>query len=439
MVSTGANIDLVFRKGLKDFEVLPPSEVWNFIRPVIRKKQQPYIILRSAAFVAVLLSISFLVYRWSREISTGSENPVLALNEESIATVNYPAISGSTQIDESRIPGIEVIQKDLTTDQPFISVMPDNEGVTQTNIAFLPEANNLLTDSRVLFHKPGLAILSNQSYNNRSFEYLDEKNFSSDDIKEKTNRWSVAAMASPTYYPRFKSGDDELTKQIMASEQSQVSYSGGVAFSYMISKKLSIQSGLYYSSVGQEVNGINSFLGFQKYDYTKGDHNFEVLTSSGTIYTSNMDVFLLDRAGERVLTRYSNDIFDPVKSNLQYLNNSLHQSFSYIEMPVILRYKVVDRTLDVNVIGGLSYNLLVNNSVYTMIDGGRYTVGKTDGLNPMMFSSSIGMGMEYNLSEKISLNFEPTFRYFLNPFSGIPNVKIHPYSIGVFSGLSYKF
>jgi hypothetical protein len=317
--------------------------------------------------------------------------------------------------------------------------MPDNEGVTQTNIAFLPEANNLLTDSKVLFHKPGLAILSNQSYNNRSFEYLDEKNFSSDDIKEKTNRWSVAAMASPTYYPRFKSGDDELTKQIMASEQSQVSYSGGVAFSYMISKKLSIQSGLYYSSVGQEVNGINSFLGFQKYDYTKGDHNFEVLTSSGTIYTSNMDVFLLDRAGERVLTRYSNDIFDPVKSNLQYLNNSLHQSFSYIEMPVILRYKVVDRTLDVNVIGGLSYNLLVNNSVYTMIDGGRYTVGKTDGLNPMMFSSSIGMGMEYNLSEKISLNFEPTFRYFLNPFSGIPNVKIHPYSIGVFSGLSYKF
>ena len=44
-----ANIDLLFRNGLKDFEVLPPPEVWNNILPAIRKKQRYVALLRTAA------------------------------------------------------------------------------------------------------------------------------------------------------------------------------------------------------------------------------------------------------------------------------------------------------------------------------------------------------------------------------------------------------
>ena len=61
-------------------------------------------------------------------------------------------------------------------------------------------------------------------------------------------------------------------------------------------------------------------------------------------------------------------------------------------MPVILRYKLIDKSIDFNLIGGLSYNLLVNNSVHTVIDGSKYNVGKTAGLNPFMVSSSVGNG-----------------------------------------------
>ncbi len=140
-----------------------------------------------------------------------------------------------------------------------------------------------------------------------------------------------------------------------------------MAFSYKINKRFSIQSGLYYSSFGQELSGITSFGGFKKYDYTKGDHNFEVLTSSGIVYTNNADVFLLDNLSDsRISTRYTNDVFDPAKANLQYIDNSLRQNFSYLELPVILRYKIVDKTIDFNIIGGLSSNLLVNNSVYAI-------------------------------------------------------------------------
>jgi hypothetical protein len=74
-----------------------------------------------------------------------------------------------------------------------------------------------------------------------------------------------------------------------------------------------------------------------------------------------------------------------------------------------------------------------------MIDGNKYPIGETKGLNPISLSSTLGMGMEYNFSKNLSLNFEPTFRYYLNPFNDIVGSKIHPYSFGIFSGVSYKF
>jgi hypothetical protein len=49
------------------------------------------------------------------------------------------------------------------------------------------------------------------------------------------------------------------------------------------------------------------------------------------------------------------------------------------------------------------------------------------------------MGMEYNFSGRLSLNLEPTFRYYITPLGGVAGSSIHPYSIGIFSGISYKF
>ena len=112
---------------------------------------------------------------------------------------------------------------------------------------------------------------------------------------------------------------------------------------------------------------------------------------------------------------------------------------SYLELPVFLRYKVIDKTLGINVIGGVSYNMLLDNSVYTEIDGSKYMVGTTEGLNMFSISSSLGMGMEYKFSSKLSLNLEPTFRYYMNTFNSSASSHFHPYSFGIFSGLSYKF
>jgi len=435
-----ANIDLLFRNGLKDYEVLPPVEVWNNVLPIIRHKQRPILLLRSAALLAVLLSLSFLAYQWSRELSQSVQDPLIAVADQYI----QPQINTSPGIRTAIQPSVSQQKGNLidgnTSDEQPVADLSDRENIGSSDIDIIPEIMDP-TAGNNLSVPLSIHMIRGFSYNtdiaNTGYESLNKYDF--DEPKEKINRWSVTAMASPTFYLRPDIGTGEISDQINSSEQTRISYTGGVGFAYKLSRKFSVQSGLYYATVGNEVDGINSFAGFSEYDYTKGDHNFEVLTSSGRIYTDNADVFLRDNSGDRVQTMYTNDVFDPAKANLSYVNNTLFQNFSYLEMPVIFRYKLVDKSIDFNLIGGLSYNLLVNNSVHTVIDGSRYNVGKTEGMNPLMVSSSLGMGMEYNLSDKFSLNLEPTFKYYLNPFGEFTGLKSQPYSFGIFSGLSYKF
>jgi hypothetical protein len=439
MSEKGANIDLLFRNGLKDYEVLPPPGVWEDINSAVKTKSQPVILLRVAAVVTILLTLSFLTYRWSREMSGVTSDSVMAFNIPASSPVSAP-------VDNS--PNLQAKKNIQVKNSSDVLIEPDNPATLQMEIAPAASPDQIMDiqKTKSLFITKNettnglfLTPLNTSKGNSVKIKYPDLQYFPENIITKPEKRWSIAAMASPTYYSTFNSGSDAFSKQLSATEQPLVSYSGGVAFSYKISKRISIQSGLYYSSLGQKVDGINSFSGFQSYVNTKGGTNFEVLTSSGTVYTNNPDVFLSANGTNRVLTAYTNDVFDPNKASLQPVNSSLDQNFSYLELPVILKYKIVDKMIGINLIGGLSYNLLVNNSVYTTVDGNRYSIGKTEGLNPLTLSSSLGMGMEYNFSEKLSLNLEPTFRYYLNPFSVTTSSYIHPYSFGIFSGVSYKF
>lgn len=444
MDDRGANIDILFRNGLKNLEVLPPSEVWNNISPVIVRKPRPSGILRAAALVAVLLSLSFLAYRYSRNFTTEINNSLLSDNTGNPVNIsNNDEVSNSIPQGSVRSSANSLLKEE--NDDIFkasVNQAEKNEGITS---APFDENNDISINSEV-----NEADLIRLVYEETPVEnypvalpvielYNPLVNIDNPPVND-NERWTIGALVSPTYNRSFHPGNNDFARELISSENQIVTYTGGVSLSYKINKRISIQSGLYYSSVAQELSGITSFSGFQSYDRTKGDYNFEVYTANGTVLTKNADVFLVDKVLEnRIVTQYTVDVFDPAKANLQVLDESLKQSFSYLELPFILRYKVVDKTVDFNLIGGLSYNLLVNNDVYATIDGNRYMVGETGGMNLMTFSSSLGMGMEYNITGKFTLNLEPTFRYYINPFNEASGISIHPYSFGIFSGLSYRF
>jgi hypothetical protein len=439
MDDKGSNIDVLFRNGLKDYEVLPPPEIWDNIRPAVRKNLQPFSILRAAAMIAVILSLSFLAYRWSLVISTDIAGNSSVINSESGA----PGLNTVPLVVPQNMPvAAERILLSYAA-KPVTPMARSAEQIIESDVPaqIISQSfeNKLPASDYLLKAEPG-KMLDNKTGNPSTLIIEPVHYDPAIASKEVTTRWSVAALISPTYYTTFLTGSTLVTDPLLADNQSRMSYSGGVALSYKINKRFSIQSGLYYSTLGQELAGVYSYGGFENYDMVKGDNNFKILTPSGLVYTDNPDVFLYDAMPQgKIITQYTSDVFDPVKANLQYLDKTLRQNFSYLEFPFIVRYKIVDRGIDFNIIGGLSSNILVENNVYATLNSGKYSVGKTEGMNPLTFSSSLGMGVEYSLSKNFSFNLEPTLRYYLNSFSEMSGMKIHPYSFGVFSGLSYKF
>jgi hypothetical protein len=438
MADRNEYVDIFFRNGLKEFEVLPPPDVWENLHPVLRKRQKSKDIFRFAAVASILLSLSVFSIWLTKELSKDFSGPAISLNQEVIPAGNYVAKNQLVTTPSIEIP---IVNSGITD-----PVAVNENHSSELLYLKIPYAGLFSTANKASKLQKGIEtviptgdVIGNSNSAGIENLNLTPGNFVSENTENGINRWTISAMASPNYFSRVSFGKNDASNDLVSAEKPATSYTGGMAFSYNVNKRISVQSGVYYSSVGQKVTGISSFSGFQNYYDAKGTSEFSIQTSSGIIVATNNDIFLSDNIAARVLTKYTIDFFDPTKADLTYLNNYITQNFNYLEIPVLLKYKAIDRKIDINFIGGISYNMLVGNSAFAYVSGVKRSIGKTEGLSPVNFSSSVGLGFEYNLSEKTSLSLEPTFRYYLTPLGGLVGSSIHPYSFGIFSGLSYKF
>jgi hypothetical protein len=154
--------------------------------------------------------------------------------------------------------------------------------------------------------------------------------------------------------------------------------------------------------------------------------------------TGNPDLYLAD-SRNRVESMLPGSIADPSKYPLTQVGSNIHQVFRYLELPLLIRYKIIDRSIDLNFSGGMSYGLLVDNFAYTKSGSDMIPIGHTAGVNMHSLSSQIGLGMEYNISGRVTFNVEPVFRYYVTPFNDLSGALYKPYSFGLFSGFFYKF
>jgi hypothetical protein len=433
-----SNIDLLFRNGLSNYEALPPQDLWNDIKPLIATPRRSFVSLRAAAAIAVLMASGILTAFLVRNIP--------AVNEVAPVAVNNLTPMGRVPERNNTIPSGPAASMKLAQAEPGQS-LPGNVEPEESAIAYytLPEPGlytPFIRNSEVVENdRNNLPRSLAQAYNPSYSDMTSEAEVRAvDNVPASNNRWSVAAMVTPAYYSHFGQSVEGEETDLISSEEGAFSYTGGLAFAYNLNSRFTIQSGINYSSIGQKIDGVKSYSGFARYVTSKGVSVFRVRTSSGTIFENNSDIFLADNnQGSRVISYYTREVFDPVKNELSYISNSITQNFNYLELPFLLKYKVIDRGVDLKVIGGFSYNILVNNSAYTTSEGTRYIIGKTEGLSPVTFSSSLGMGMEYNFSGSLSLSIEPTFRYYITSPDGMVGSSIHPYSFGILSGIFYKF
>ena len=199
--------------------------------------------------------------------------------------------------------------------------------------------------------------------------------------------------------------------------------------SYVVNNRLKITAGINRVSFNNTTNNVIvlSDNSFSANSDAASSRLQNVQLNSNVNYASLM---LISRP------RISQNSVPEAINTLQ--TGSLEQRFGFIEIPLEVEYRVIDKKLGVNLSGGFSTLLLNENEISADINGQSTLIGEANNFNNTSFSANFGVGVDYRLSEKININLEPKFKYQLNTFNNTSG-DFKPFFIGVYTGLSFKF
>lgn len=437
MSDRGTNIDILFRNGLEGYEVLPPPEVWDSIKPSLPAKHPAYTLLTAVASVAALVVFATGAWLAAGLINLDMQGESLTLNQQERPEGVYlqneteqalPAVNSMPQYTVSVTAGMAPIT--VNTIRPSSGNFFQFDRIVQSEAE--EQSDESSSELRINPMINAAMIFSNDNQE----DYLDLL----DTENPKIERWSLKAAASPSILMKStRPGSNEIAN-ILSSEQSMLSFSGGLSLQYNVNNRLAVSAGIYYSGMGQRVDNVTTFTGFEPYLDAKGVNDIVVTTSTGRIVATNPDLYVFDNAGNRVSTAYGANVFDPVKSELPYAGNNMIQNLGFIEMPLMVHYKFIDRKIDLSLVGGLSYSVLVGNSVYaTTFSGEKIYAGFTEGVSNFNISSTVGLGVGYSLQNNFSFNLEPLVRYYISSIGENPGPALQPWSLGLMTGLRYRF
>ncbi|MCH7657426.1 MAG: hypothetical protein IIB05_03770 [Bacteroidetes bacterium] len=472
------NTDRIFREGLKNFEVTPPPEVWEGVMEAFtRKKKRVSLFYRYAAAAVALLLVVGSLYtlvisdrkpgeseiRYTRDEQTGVQKNLqkeVIVKSGNITTNIKSEIITTETVEQESVVTESILAATIQT-KKFVKTESESlftdDNLLQTEVpvdirnnanVLLQEENYDLLEIRFLasfLEKTASSVNSELVYREKKFPvsaaFVTEP--AGNELKSQGN-WSFGVKFSPVYASRniTMSKPGNFIEMYNDVEKGIFAFTGGFDFKYNPAGRLSFHTGLFYSRMGQRVTDFVAYIVPPYIASTlpgKGPNRIVLNTSFGTVMTSETELYVEDKTVSRVENRYSIDDFDPVKAGLKGYNAEIVQNFDFLEVPLLLSYKVIDRGIDIQLLGGISTNLLVGNNVFTEFDGKRISLGETSGIYKFSYSSIVGFGVEYGFTDHLIFSIEPTFKYYLNSLSSGTRLHVHPFSVGLFSGVSYKF
>ncbi len=459
------NIDKLFEQGLKGYKETPPVYAWDRLDADLGKagRRKTFFYLRLlAASVLILFAFGAGYFYAMHNLNSGSSGQ-LSETGNTGQPVNLTTRSEPVDVKDDKIMEIAVSgqkQKtvsDKSSNTPDIAIaeadLPGNSVTTNliNNMVSAGNSNSGETESiriseikiRTVSSIPvinGEAVLITISDTRQSTkeskdyvfeaEPLKEYGFNDKSSKPDLFRWTVGAQVAPINSYRdisttYSPGSIVNEQKYNNAEESMTSIAAGVDVNYSVSKRFSFQTGMYYSKIGQVNNDALT--------YVEDDGKFLLYS----IETSLGDIdFRLESVPadirEVVDAKDTIDIIDQ-------LNVKVVEDFDIFEVPLLLRYKVLNKRFSINMMGGISPAFVTKNNAYLEVDAQKYDVENPENINSVYFNSTLSLGLEYSFLKKLSVNFEPTFKYALSPINNGGKFDYHPYSISWFTGIKYKF
>ncbi|RDY59880.1 outer membrane beta-barrel protein [Flagellimonas nanhaiensis] len=497
------NLEQLFKEKFKDFQEIPDESVWKSIEDSLDKKKQRRRIIPiwwRLGGVAALLAILFYVVNPFGNTPTDESIIVTEVEnkDEPSKNVEQPSEVDSTPLGETSTEALVESSENTESNQSedtqnFTDInqslkteqaVADRENAQKENIS---GGNNVeKTDILGKNDKSALAIAetgnaqnqkeadkiatgnenevaldkieSNEAVAETKTELespLNEENTAVAEVQEKENglekksifdaikeqeeeieiaenskgKWSVGPSVAPVYFNATGDGSPIHSSFASNSKSGNVNLSYGLTVAYDLGKRLKIRSGVHKVKYGYDTDDVV----FSSSLRASSDELIDNIDYSRTSRT------LVVQSKNETLGKSSNDAsFEVTANEASALEGKMIQQLGYIEVPLELNYTLIDKKFGVDLIGGVSSLFLVDNSVLVESQDLITEVGEANNANSLNFSTNVGLGLNYKFTPKVQLNFEPVFKYQMNTFSETSG-SFRPFSVGVYSGISFKF
>jgi len=235
----------------------------------------------------------------------------------------------------------------------------------------------------------------------------------------KLNRWQITSNVAPIYFSSASNGSpiDEQFAENNKDYERNLSY--GIGVNYALNKKWAVKGGVNKLTLGYNTNDIVYYAGL----------NTAARGSSSGFEAQGSTIIVENNVPSNVLS------FDNIPGKTP---GHLNQKMGFIEVPLELSYKLLDRKFGIEIVGGMSTLFLNENSLSVVSNGMQASLGKATNLNDVSFSSNIGLGFKYKFWKSFEANIEPKFKYQLNTFNENSG-GFKPYFIGLYSGINFNF
>lgn len=267
----------------------------------------------------------------------------------------------------------------------------------------------------------------------------------------RSSGFSMSVWVAPQHNYRIFSdvqgNDVAMSLAFDELEEKLYSLSYGLSTAYAISSRWAVQAGVHYIHTGQFLHDIPSYAASSRSPLfePRGDDAFmhpqDVFSSLGAIRLNDVSVYLDDAASSQVFTRDKEALEGLDLASLDLLEDGLVQRFSFLEIPLVLRYQVIHRRVGLALKAGVAGHYLLDNGVFLGRQHGADRIGETAGIRDFQVSAMGGLAFSLPLASRFHLIFEPTAQFYLQSFSMSESyaVRTYPYSFSIYTGLAYRF
>ncbi|WOI22295.1 outer membrane beta-barrel protein [Nonlabens ulvanivorans] len=239
-------------------------------------------------------------------------------------------------------------------------------------------------------------------------------------------KWNASSVIAPIYSSTM--GGSSIDREFADNNKAAgLNLSYGVNVGYNLSSRLSVRTGVHKVNLSYTTNDIVYGVTVQPGDVqllSVNSYDRNAVSNPGAVSTADLgSSFSQEFLSDNTFTGFQGEI---------------SQRLGYLEVPLELKYKLLDRKLSVNVMGGLSALFLTDNSIAVTNNTSKLELGEDDNFNSFNHSANFGLGIDYLFTDQLGITVEPMFKYQLNALKE-NTADFKPFNVGIYSGITYRF